>query len=712
MKGITMEIKYSKNQFFTPWTYSIISLLTLIIIGGFSLISSFNSTQYLHDLEAWNSKLKLVSESRSADISRFVSANFSELRSTAENASLRLYLTELQMAGGEQKPAANPAPNSGEAAQKSYLRNLLIFTAQHGGFSGAANNVPIPANIPATSNEQGGIAIVDGKGQIVVSTSMGKEANDLALGEAKNIKSGEEKLIDIRKDKNGAMYIGFAVPVFSLQGEKNADSEIGKIIAIKVIDDSFFALLKQAGTSEKTLETLLLRKENNQYLSRLQDSSAPLERYLEEGRANASRPIGGLYEYTDYRGANVLATESDIAGTDWKLISKIDTGEAFAESGAYRLSMVIIFTLITAIITMVIMALWWYSYSRHALMASSYFRKLATIAQEQEKLLALVADNQPETIYIVDSQNICRFSNQKLADAAGMSQSGITGKKLADILGAAQAGQIISNCAVASKANKTIYTVQSVKEEKEEKVIRSAYIPLTEIPLPNLQNEATEALAGTLVVEQDISEVFFERERRVNTLKQLVATLVNLVDKRDPFAANHSLMVSKLSEQVAISMGVNESAIETTKTAASLMNIGKIIVPKALLTKTSPLNDEEKTTIRDSMESAYNMLKDIPFDGPVAETTRQWQEKWDGSGRLGLAGEDILISARIIAVANAFIGMVSPRSWRNAINIDAANKFLLEQADTYFDKKVVISLINYMENQNGREMLEKFSKAA
>ena len=74
---------------------------------------------------------------------------------------------------------------------------------------------------------------------------------------------------------------------------------------------------------------------------------------------------------------------------------------------------------------------------------------------------------------------------------------------------------------------------------------------------------------------------------------------------------------------------------------------------------------------------------------------------------MGLTGDEIIISARIIAVANAFIGMVSPRSWRDAMTIDAANKFLLEQANIDFDKKVVIALVNYMENQHGREWLNE-----
>ncbi len=109
--------------------------------------------------------------------------------------------------------------------------------------------------------------------------------------------------------------------------------------------------------------------------------------------------------------------------------------------------------------------------------------------------------------------------------------------------------------------------------------------------------------------------------------------------------------------------------------------------------------------IRHSLDAAAALLENVTFDGPVVETLKEWQERWNGAGPLGLKGENILLPARIIAVANAFIGMISPRSWRDAMSIEAANKFLLDNSGNYFDQKVVIALIHYVENQNGREWI-------
>ena len=81
----------------------------------------------------------------------------------------------------------------------------------------------------------------------------------LAAGE-KRIPAGQRGLIDMQKDTDGTPYMGFVVPVFSIQGEHNANSQIGRLVAIKTVGDDFFSLLKHPDATEKTLETMLLTR--------------------------------------------------------------------------------------------------------------------------------------------------------------------------------------------------------------------------------------------------------------------------------------------------------------------------------------------------------------------------------------------------------------------------------------------------------------------
>ena len=679
----------TKHIHWTPWTYGISVVLFAIIVGSFFIISSFNKNDYRRDVAHWQEKLNLIAQSRSADINRFISSNFTELKTLADNPSLKIYLAELQADEQNKKEKA-----SGEASQKSYLRNMMVFSAQRSGFLTTAAIDAIPANVP--NENKSGLLVVGNDNELIVGTLMADSAQQKLLEYARTVNTDREDFLDLQRDADGILYIGFSVPIYSIQGEHDASSQIGKIVALKVVDENLFSLLKQAGTTEKTLETIL-QNEKGEYISPLQDGATPFSKLT---------TISYESEQKDYRGQEVFAVFRDIpisqSGTKWKMTTKIDVAEALADSDSNRINMIFSFILVIAVIILVIIIMWWYSYSRHKIMASGYFRDLATESQANEQLLQLVTNNQPESVYILDKNNYYCFANKQVADSVSMSSTSIIGKLLVDVIGAARAEEIIIHSAMALEKNQPIYDIKQTQHNNKKSVIRSAYIPLKEIPITTLP----EKIAGVLVVEQDISEIFFEREQRLEIQKQLISTLINLVDKRDPFSANHSLLVSHLSIKIATNMGLGEVIIETTKTAASLMNVGKIIVPSKLLTKSENLSDDEKNIIRKSMDLAADLLSNIPFTGDVVLTLRQWQEKIDGSGILGKKGDDILISARIIAVANAFIGMISPRSWRNAMSIESASKFLLDNIDSYFDRGVVVALLHYLENKDGREWLQ------
>ena len=94
------------------------------------------------------------------------------------------------------------------------------------------------------------------------------------------------------------------------------------------------------------------------------------------------------------------------------------------------------------------------------------------------------------------------------------------------------------------------------------------------------------------------------------------------------------------------------------------------------------------------------MIKDIEFYGPVMETIRQSQKKLYGSGIMGLSGNEIILPAKIICVANTFVGMVSQRAHRASMNVDEAVKILLGEAGNKYERSVVVALASYIENNS------------
>jgi HD-GYP domain-containing protein (c-di-GMP phosphodiesterase class II) len=268
------------------------------------------------------------------------------------------------------------------------------------------------------------------------------------------------------------------------------------------------------------------------------------------------------------------------------------------------------------------------------------------------------------------------------------------GKPIANVLGPAAAKRVLRLNHEAMENNRVVTEYGAVDIGGKHRMIQSEHIPL---------KGAGGGVSGVLTVEDDITDFVTERERRARTLNQLVRTLVDVVDKRDPFAAQHSARVAKVARAVAKEMNLSDVEIETAEIAGSLLNLGKILIPEAVLAKTEGLTDEERGMIRNSIMTSAELLRGIEFDGPVVETLQQAQANFDGSGNPPLKGDEILVTSRIIAVANAFIGMISDRAFRQALSIDQAIDALMKGVGKGFDRRVVAALINYLDNHGGRE---------
>jgi HD-GYP domain-containing protein (c-di-GMP phosphodiesterase class II) len=135
-------------------------------------------------------------------------------------------------------------------------------------------------------------------------------------------------------------------------------------------------------------------------------------------------------------------------------------------------------------------------------------------------------------------------------------------------------------------------------------------------------------------------------------------------------------------------------------------DIGKISVPAEILSKSTRLSNTELNLIKQHSESGYGILKDIDFIWPVAQMVRQHHERIDGSGYpRALKGEEILIEARILAVADVVEAMASPRPYRPALGIDAALEEIEKNKDLLYDSHVVDTCLRVF-RENGYQIEE------
>jgi two-component system, cell cycle response regulator len=177
---------------------------------------------------------------------------------------------------------------------------------------------------------------------------------------------------------------------------------------------------------------------------------------------------------------------------------------------------------------------------------------------------------------------------------------------------------------------------------------------------------------------------------RMSASRQSKDVLLRALAERNPDLRSHLSGVADLAEATALRMRLGHDEVERVRHAAELHDVGKVAVPDAILTKPGPLDDGEWAFIRRHTLIGERIIAAAPALTRVAAIVRSSHERWDGAGYPdGLAGEDIPLGARIIAAADAFDAMTSPRPYSAAQSPGAALEELQRCAGTQFDPVVV-----------------------
>ncbi|HEX2160682.1 MAG TPA: diguanylate cyclase [Thermoleophilaceae bacterium] len=168
------------------------------------------------------------------------------------------------------------------------------------------------------------------------------------------------------------------------------------------------------------------------------------------------------------------------------------------------------------------------------------------------------------------------------------------------------------------------------------------------------------------------------------------AVLLRILREREPEMHDHLVGVAELALAVARELGMAGEELDELARAAELHDIGKIAVPDEILRKPGPLDRDEWAFVRSHPVIGERILGAAPALRPVARIVRSSHERWDGSGYPdGLAGEQIPLGARIVAVCDAYEAMVSDRPYRPALTPEQAVAELREHAGSQFDPTVV-----------------------
>jgi HD-GYP domain-containing protein (c-di-GMP phosphodiesterase class II) len=175
--------------------------------------------------------------------------------------------------------------------------------------------------------------------------------------------------------------------------------------------------------------------------------------------------------------------------------------------------------------------------------------------------------------------------------------------------------------------------------------------------------------------------------------------LIVAIDTKDRYTKRHCEDVARYALFLARRLGLGPDLAQTIRVAGLLHDVGKIGIPDAILRKPGRLTDDEFQVVKQHVALGDMIVRDLPDIELIRAGVRHHHERWDGRGYLhALAGEDIPLVARILAVGDAFSAMTTTRPYRKSVSVEEALRRIEDAAGTQLDETMVESFVDGIRN--------------
>ena len=661
-----------------------VSLLALLSLAAFAIFR-FADSEAQKGLESWQSRMALVADSRAAEVSEWLNRHLNHVEQLSGDASVQLYATTIVQNDDQTAEA-----------QRGYIFSLLSVEAEEGGFHEQRAIDTVAANVRRPN--RAGLALVAGDGRVLVATA------GMPMLRPTELLSGEDrsfvKLGPSLDDKTPLMLVGAPIA-----RSANGQSVSAWLIGARPLDQDFLQTLFQPGDDSATAETYLVTAGEGDVVTAI----TPLRHggRLGEARSDAAASFvasqpGGFSQSTNYDNRDVLVTGRELsAPVPWVLVRSIELSEALADINERRNNLFVTLLLAAIAIFVALILVWRLGVSQR--LEKSYAEQAALSEQNKSlsDFLQVVSDSQPTAIAALSDDMTARLVNKQMTAVANLPTGELMNRRIDTLFDKETAQGLRDAVQVATGGQAT--SIPALKPNSDsDRVFKTDILPL---------EASHETKAQALLVMQDITDLVAANDRSEALFQQLIGTLTQIIDARDPWSKHHSARVADVAAAIAQEMDWGNDMQQSMRIAGQLVNLGKIFVPIDILTKQSPLTDEELAHVRDSMSKGAALIKNVELGGSVAETLAQMREHWDGSGEPeGLAGEAIEPGARVLSVANAFVGIVSARAHRESLGFDKAIDILQSDAGTRYERRAVAALQNLLENKGGRDRWSDYTK--
>lgn len=317
-------------------------------------------------------------------------------------------------------------------------------------------------------------------------------------------------------------------------------------------------------------------------------------------------------------------------------------------------------------------------------------KKSEKALSESEGRFRGLIETTSDWVWEVNEKLVYTYVSRKIRDILGYEPEEVVGKAPVDLMPLKEANRVARVFDNALTQKKPFAFVENVCLHKDGRkvVLETSGVPFFDANgnvcgFRGIDRDVTERKRA----EEEAQESFRKLQRTVEGTIQAIALTV---ETRDPYTAGHQRRVTKLAYAISREMGLPNDQIQRVRIAGLLHDLGKIFIPTEILSKPGQLTEVEFAIIKSHPQAGYEILKNIEFPWPIADIVIQHHERMNGSGYpSGLKGEEIVIEARILAVADVAEAMSSHRPYRPALGLDKALKEIVNNKGVLYDANVV-----------------------
>ncbi len=512
---------------------------------------------------------------------------------------------------------------------------------------------------------------------------------------SRTLDTGQISYAPLQSTANG-LAMDIFMPILPPQADPDT-KPVAVLLLTKMVTGKLFELLKPANASDTDTVTILVQYDGKR-AQEISPWGAQALRSLEDAGEFAAGEDIPFGKHDSLRQGVVYSLGKKVPGLSWWIFQEIDYNKAREGFDSDTLTIIGIAVLFTVVLGLLVSVLWWWLIGRENKERANEFKDLLSVIDEQKELLDGINSTIADLISLTDDKGVIQYANRAFAEAVGRPVEEVVGLDIPALFGFDTGKRLIGSDHQVLMSGESVVVNEVIFLRSQKHHFQIMKAPLAPI--------AGRSAKGIVSVYRDISALVEAEERSQRVVQQTISALVRTIEETDPYLAGHSRFMATLSGQLAKALCLSDSDIATVEAAANLSQIGKMFVPKEILTKPGALTDEEKRIMEGHVEHSRRVLQNIEFDLPIVDAIYQMNERVDGTGYpRHLSGNEISIFGRLLAVTNAFTAMVRPRSYRAALEVEKILQILKEQASFHYDTAIVDALSDFLETPAGERLL-------